>query len=58
MQIVKLNKKLNPSRKKTKEATDKVKKTRDSENSERRDFPIIVNTIRVTENHKARKRKT
>ena len=33
MQRVKLNKKLNPSRKKTKEATDKVKKTRDGENS-------------------------
>ena len=33
MQIVKLNKKLNPSRKKTKEATDKVKKPRASENS-------------------------
>ena len=57
METVKLNKKLNP-RKKTQEATDKVKKTRDSENSERRDFPITVNTIRVTENRKARKRKT
>ena len=58
MQIVKLNKKLNPSRKKTKEATDKVKKPRASENSKWRDLPITVNTIHVTDNRKARKRKT
>ena len=56
---VKAHKSLNPSRNKTQETTEEVEKnSRDTENNEIRDLPITVNMTHVTDNRKARKRKT